>query len=224
MNAHANVCATALDVVSEDLAHADLSGMLWLILKANHPESNHRIGGHNGTSADLEEAVKGSVESKGSLFLAHDQSVGEVKLANRTSQRASEHPRLQRGDPGRAIDQGTPRCLIGIDVEMQLPLTHMIAGCRVLARTPLGEIIRKPEVLIESGTLEVVLHLKDIATGLLDVFEFGLFHISPLIRDDYFCFSFFSPSLFRFLLHLMCSGLLYTSTANTLKVVHIEAH
>src|SRR5207248_6983491 len=114
MNTHANACATALDVVSEELAHADLSGMLWLILKANHPESNHRVRGHNGTSADLEEAVKGSVESKGSLFLAHDQSLGEVKLATRTSQRTREHPRLQRGDPSRAIELRTPGCLIRI--------------------------------------------------------------------------------------------------------------
>src|SRR4051812_13528434 len=105
------------DVAAEDLAHADLPGALGLILVADHPERDDRVGVVERRAADLDQAMVWREEPEGLLRLAHDGVRAEPVLADHASDRTGVDAGLQVGDAHFAVELRAPRLLVGLDAQ-----------------------------------------------------------------------------------------------------------
>jgi hypothetical protein len=78
------------DGVPEHLRDADLRRTTGIVLEADHPEGDHRAGGHHPTRPQLDVAVVGSPAPEGLLLLTYRESVAVRLLADGAADRSRE--------------------------------------------------------------------------------------------------------------------------------------
>src|SRR5918997_1599631 len=108
VHAHADSRPVGFHVAPEDLADADLSRAVGLVLVANHPQGHHTVRVVGGPGPHFDPAVVRSVQPDVLLGLAHYGDRREAVLPDRTTDRTSEDAGLQRRDAHLAVELRAP--------------------------------------------------------------------------------------------------------------------
>src|SRR4026207_2300148 len=166
MDAHPDPCTVRADVPPEDLADADLAGPLGSILETDHPECDHVRRVRDGRQPDLEQTVGRRIERLDGSGLPDDEAVRELQLAAAAPDRPGKLPGLQAGHPDPAILLGVPRRLVGIDPQSAPPPPDGIPSARRLARTPVRQIVRKPQTIVEVRPPERLVDLELVSRAI----------------------------------------------------------
>ena len=115
MDAHPDPGRFGTDVAPEDLADADLGRPGRHVTETDHPQGDHVGRVVDRATANLEDPVLRCVERDAPLFLADDEPVAEMDLAEAAAERPGEDPGLERRGACPTVEFGAPRMLIGID-------------------------------------------------------------------------------------------------------------